>query len=49
MNLLKCFNKAAGMILPLQFLPVMRRKYMYAHKLAGRLLFVLLMAGNIST
>ncbi|KAH6669220.1 hypothetical protein B0J14DRAFT_598183 [Halenospora varia] len=38
----------AGILLPLQFLPIMRRKYMYAHKLAGRLLFILLMIGNVT-
>ena len=45
-----CFDhsKAAGVLLPLQFLPVMRRRYIYLHKVSGRALFVLLLVGNIS-
>jgi hypothetical protein len=39
---------AAGILLPLQFLPVVRRRFMSFHKLAGRLLFVLLLIGDIS-
>jgi hypothetical protein len=41
--------KATGIFLPLQFLPMMRRRYISIHKIAGRLLFLLLMIGNIST
>ena len=41
-------STAAGILLPLQFLPVMRRKFMGLHRWAGRGLFVLLMIGNIS-
>jgi len=40
--------QAAGILLPLQFLPIMRRKFLYAHKLVGRLLFTLLLFANIS-
>ncbi|RDL33308.1 uncharacterized protein BP5553_08747 [Venustampulla echinocandica] len=38
----------AGILLPLQFLPIMRRKYMYLHKISGKFLFVALMMGNIT-
>ncbi|CAG8974959.1 hypothetical protein HYALB_00007636 [Hymenoscyphus albidus] len=38
----------AGMLLPLQFLPVMRKKYIGLHRYSGRLLFVLLIVGNIT-
>lgn len=38
----------AGILLPLQFLPGMRRRYMHLHKLSGRLLFVLLLIGDIT-
>lgn len=41
--------QAAGILLPLQFLPIMRRKFLYAHKLVGRLLLTLLLFANIST
>ena len=41
-------SKAAGILLPLQFLPAMRRRYMSLHKLSGRALLVLLLIGNIS-
>jgi hypothetical protein len=34
--------------MPLQFLPIMRRRYITFHKLNGRLLLILLMIGNIS-
>ncbi|EPE24223.1 hypothetical protein GLAREA_08073 [Glarea lozoyensis ATCC 20868] len=38
----------AGILLPLQFLPIVRRKYITLHRWAGRLLFILLMIGNIT-
>ena len=41
-------STAAGVLLPLQFLPAMRRRYLYLHKLSGRILFVLLLIGNLS-
>jgi uncharacterized membrane protein len=34
--------------MPLQFLPIIRRRYITFHRLNGRLLLVLLMVGNIS-
>ena len=40
--------KAAGIFLPLQFLPAMRRRCMYLHKVGGRALLILLLFGNIS-
>ncbi|KAH8596763.1 hypothetical protein B0O99DRAFT_619887 [Bisporella sp. PMI_857] len=38
----------AGILLPLQFLPIMRRKYMRLHIFSGRLLLILLIIGNIT-
>ncbi|KAG9236432.1 hypothetical protein BJ875DRAFT_227373 [Amylocarpus encephaloides] len=38
----------AGILLPLQFMPIMRRKYMTLHKYSGRALFICLMIGNIT-
>jgi hypothetical protein len=40
-------SQAAGALMPLQFLPIMRRRYITFHKLNGRLLLILLMVGNI--
>jgi hypothetical protein len=34
--------------MPLQFLPIIRRRYITFHRLNGRLLLILLMVGNIS-
>ncbi|APA06247.1 hypothetical protein SS1G_01261 [Sclerotinia sclerotiorum 1980 UF-70] len=36
----------AGTLLPLQFLPIVRRKYMNLHRYAGRALFIMLIIGN---
>ncbi|KAM3088515.1 hypothetical protein ACMFMG_000151 [Clarireedia jacksonii] len=36
----------AGMLLPLQFVPALRKKYRAAHRWSGRILFLLLVAGN---
>lgn len=41
-------STAAGVLLPLQFLPAMRYRYMYLHKVSGRVLLVLLPIGNVS-
>lgn len=34
--------------MPLQFLPIIRRRYITFHRLNGRLLLILLMIANIS-
>lgn len=34
--------------MPLQFLPIIRRRYITLHRINGRLLLLLLMSGNIS-
>lgn len=36
----------AGTLLPLQFLPIVRRKYLKLHRYLGRLLFLMLLVGN---
>ena len=42
------YSQAAGALMPLQFLPIIRRRYITFHRLNGRLLLTLLMIGNIS-
>jgi hypothetical protein len=44
----RMFIVAAGALMPLQFLPIIRRRYINFHRLNGRLLLFLLMIGNIS-
>lgn len=39
-------NLAAGTLLPLQFLPIVRKKYIKFHRYTGRLLFLMLLLGN---
>lgn len=38
---------AAGILMPVQFVPVVRRRYVRLHRYLGRLLLILLMFGNI--
>ena len=41
-------SPAAGVFLPLQFLPGMRRRFTALHRIAGRVLFILLGIGSVS-
>jgi hypothetical protein len=40
-------EKAVGILLPVQFLPIIRRRWLGLHKVVGRVCFVSIFVGNI--